>query len=548
MSTSSKSGLVPTPQRRIPRKKPVKPENLLPTKYVVKPITLTLRPFGGLYNPYAKGCSVLCNHPAPSAVRKYINQLKNNLVTDNKTSSQNRDQLFESETDNIPEDLFRRYTDTDSRPLTPSPTVTSVRTRNSTGSFLNNRRCITPELRKNEISKRKKIILDLRRSHSQETLYWKPTSEISQSALTEADIEEKRVVTEKKVKKQKSDDIRPKTPATIPEEFQEDCKKPPISCINEHDIADDDARRGKKRKKIKPQPATTTFHLSEDPETQVATLGPDSLNPSTRPSLIPNAANLLPSKEKRESEPVLLKGSFLTDEAFEALKTELDVDTIENTFDRYLNRAMREAYKYVPVKAKENKPKPIYECEKLYFETRSKMPRKFSKSATRFDVPLDMKTLEEMSVFEYLSKYVWVSRQRKQLYKKVFLKHLVQVEEPEETEENEGPIQVEYVERKMSAKNITEALTEVLDFYGTEKNIKEILRLIEVKEDQELNFRSWCGIVSFSERLALDDVTGTDSSDELEKADFTSMQKRLDAYDVPEKLKEVFDVIRRGHF
>lgn len=84
--------------------------------------------------------------------------------------------------------------------------------------------------------------------------------------------------------------------------------------------------------------ATTTFHLSEDPETQVGTLGPDSLNASTRPSLIPNSAGLL-VKDKREldREPILLKGSFLTDEAFQALKTDLTVDLIENTFGRYVS-------------------------------------------------------------------------------------------------------------------------------------------------------------------------------------------------------------------
>jgi len=70
----------------------------------------------------------------------------------------------------------------------------------------------------------------------------------------------------------------------------------------------------------------------------VAALGPDSLNPSTRPSLIPNSLTLLP-KDKREAErePILLKGSFLTDEAFQALKTDLDVDLIENTFGRYVS-------------------------------------------------------------------------------------------------------------------------------------------------------------------------------------------------------------------
>lgn len=120
-----------------------------------------------------------------------------------------------------------------------------------------------------------------------------------------------------------------------------------------------------------------------------------------------------------------------------------------------------------------------------------------------------------MSVFDYLSKYVWVSMQRKQLYKKVFLKHLVQEEEPELLEENEVAINVEYTERKMSAKDLSGALAEVLEFYGTENNIKEILRIIEIDETRDFNFRSWCGIVSFGERLALDDVTATDSSDEV---------------------------------
>ena len=44
-------------------------------------MALSLRPFGGLFNPYAKGCSVLCNHPAPAEVKHVINQCKQNLVS-----------------------------------------------------------------------------------------------------------------------------------------------------------------------------------------------------------------------------------------------------------------------------------------------------------------------------------------------------------------------------------------------------------------------------------------------------------------------------------
>ncbi|XP_017470194.1 PREDICTED: uncharacterized protein LOC108361928 [Rhagoletis zephyria] len=349
MNTTSRTGLVPAKKKDfILKKKRKKSTDELPIRFEAMPMALSLRPFGGLYNPFSKGCSVLCNHPAPSGLKDIISQMKSSLTVDGKSVNLLKDKNVVSpinEHDNIPEDLVRRYTDTDSRPLTPTPTVTSVHTRNSTSSFINNRRCITPELGKNEIIKRKKIILDLRRTHSQETLYWKPSSDMSQSITDTSGIKPKSAGAneERKNKQQRFEDQRPNTslgnaPVTDSTKEMEGVEiKNVQTCINEQHIDDEDIRRGKKRKKIKPTAATTTttFHLSEDPETQVAALGPDSLNPSTRPSLIPNAASLLPGKEKRESEPVLLKGSFLTDEAFHALKTELDIDVIENTFDRY---------------------------------------------------------------------------------------------------------------------------------------------------------------------------------------------------------------------
>lgn len=123
------------------------------------------------------------------------------------------------------------------------------------------------------------------------------------------------------------------------EEPQDTAKKEsePPACINEKSLEEDNVRRGKKRKKIKQHTVTTTFHLSDDPETQVATIGPDSVNPSTRPSLIQTNLHTLFPKEKRESESVLLKDSFLTNEAFQVLKSNLSVDLIENTFGTYVS-------------------------------------------------------------------------------------------------------------------------------------------------------------------------------------------------------------------
>lgn len=73
--------------------------------------------------------------------------------------------------------FYYRYTETDSRPLTPAPTLASAHTRAS-GS----RRCITPDpITTAEIREKTLLVLDLRRSHSQETLTWHGSSTLQES-------------------------------------------------------------------------------------------------------------------------------------------------------------------------------------------------------------------------------------------------------------------------------------------------------------------------------------------------------------------------------
>lgn len=75
-------------------------------------------------------------------------------------------QATEDPEDLVPEELFRRYTETDSRPITPTPTLASVMTRIPRG-----RRCVTPDPPPvMPTQERTLLVLDLRRSHSQETL------------------------------------------------------------------------------------------------------------------------------------------------------------------------------------------------------------------------------------------------------------------------------------------------------------------------------------------------------------------------------------------
>lgn len=117
-----------------------------------------------------------------------------------------------------------------------------------------------------------------------------------------------------------------------------------IDCINDQDEVEDEGdeprRRGKRKKKSK-LPTATTFQVSQEPETQIATLGPDSPNPSCRPSLIPNEQrvprlSLLTKGQSNDSREEYLKSSFISEEALKFLRRGLNVDVVESNFERYV--------------------------------------------------------------------------------------------------------------------------------------------------------------------------------------------------------------------
>lgn len=159
----------------------------------------------------------------------------------------------------------------------------------------------------------------------------------------------------------------------------------------------------------------------------------------------------------------------------------------------------------------------------------------------------------DMTALDYLSKYVWVSQQRKQLYKRVFLKYLNRVEQQESElalGSDDSPL-VEYKDRTMAWRSLPQALEDVLEFHGTEENVKNTLTYLsyEATGSGEVDFRAWCGIVSFAERLALTNAARSDddSCDELEKSDFNSMDQIIGQFEVPEKINDIFRIIRITH-
>ncbi|CAG4971096.1 unnamed protein product [Colias eurytheme] len=153
----------------------------------VTPAPFMLRPYAGLYNPFSQACSVLCNHPADTTTKEFVKRAKDAWVLEGKSHyfqedlSKFQDQIDKEKNrtphDIVTEDMFRRYTETDSRPLTPAPTLASGKSRGS-------RRCLTPDQPRQKTT----IVLDLRRSHSQETLYYHgyTTSEMTVAQTTSA--------------------------------------------------------------------------------------------------------------------------------------------------------------------------------------------------------------------------------------------------------------------------------------------------------------------------------------------------------------------------
>ncbi|XP_046384960.1 uncharacterized protein LOC124155257 [Ischnura elegans] len=177
-------------------KKPIKKASLSPTESsdadsslvlsmppLAVPAPFTHRPLADLPNPFRRtggACSILCNHPAPpSAVQGLLQVAK---ISMDKSSREcllplKGDRLpngAEDEDDEeeavVPEELFRRYTETDSRPVTPALSSSASDTY---GPLSRRSQTPDPPYRPQPPQRQKTmLVLDLRRSQSQDAGIW----------------------------------------------------------------------------------------------------------------------------------------------------------------------------------------------------------------------------------------------------------------------------------------------------------------------------------------------------------------------------------------
>ena len=354
----------------------------------------------------------------------------------------------------------------------------------------------------------------------------------------------------------------------------EDLIDPTTSCINAMDDDEDEflRRRGKlRRKKSKTNVQVITFTPSNEPETQVAVLpteeqDPDSPNLSARTSLVPDSSATvtpMPPKSVRKPDDFynVDKSFFLDENALKTLRMGLNVEIVECVFDRIRHRTLQEVLRTISPDKMGVDSDAVQEMKdslnlvETDYEKWMHLPRKFSRSSARFELPMDLKELVKLTPFEYLSKFVFLENDVKQLYHRIFVKHLPKDKTNKEENDNE-----EFFARVAAGKNdlllmrslqedtLQEALKEVLGFHSTDEKVEQIINFLELEkfEGDELliNFRTFSGIVAFSERLITSLDQNEDPRNEIEIADFETLARHFEKIESV-TMKNVFNIIQK---
>lgn len=362
----SRTGLSASPKRLRHAeqfRKPTRMDSIIAECAQTKPIQYSVRPFATAFNPYSRNCSILCNHPGPSEIKQVVKQVKELYIEGKGNFNTNNDDFLHmcdrncelmhrnQIIDPAKAEFYHHYAASDSRPLTPTPTVTSNRTRISNGSFSSHptRRCHTPDPVRTCATERKQLVLDLRRSHSQETVFCNaPSSELSVriggdiSVITPSI--EKSTVTEQPKNIRICEQEARKRSAELKAIQQLETNEPePVVCINARNDANEEIesvrRRGKKKKKTK---VGNSYRMNQEPETQITTIDPDSPNTSARPS---GHISVVHKATKDESistnnaptrDGHYLRSNFITEDALRILRRGLNIDIVESAFEKFV--------------------------------------------------------------------------------------------------------------------------------------------------------------------------------------------------------------------
>ncbi|XP_049771241.1 uncharacterized protein LOC126141558 [Schistocerca cancellata] len=516
---------------------------------VAGPAPYALRPFAGVYNPFPYGCSILCNHPADFEAKDVVRRAKDTWASEGRAALAYGDGEAA-----VPEELFRRYTDTDSRPPTPAPTLASAGARGS------GRRCVTPDAATSATASasagsaaargrsrcgggRTLLVLDLRRSRSQGIFSAQGLGVVLSSSSFHSHL--RRVLQLPPIHKiQPSPETSTVLTDTTGGSGDEDLPR----------------RRGKRRKRGKKgrdgsrEPEKEFQGMPEPGETQVSALPLDSRAASARPSFsaaptpapAPTPANSVASAPPPSATPATppppAHVSFLDAAVLRHLQRELDHEVVDSEFQPKKHKALEEALKARP----HEKRRAGEEMRRLKKELQLPpsdtelwltLPRIFSRQSSRFELPLDSRTLNKMSPLQYLQSHVDVSSGRKLLYNMVFNRHREELDD-------------EDTDRRMKGENVVIGLEEVMGAPLSDAQIENFRSLVGWQDSDKLDFRTWCGICAACERLLGPQFSSQvaskedDPCHEVEKADFETLPRKLQGLAPDPRLLTILNGIR----
>ncbi|KAJ8731182.1 hypothetical protein PYW07_004346 [Mythimna separata] len=599
----------------------------------VSPAPFMLRPYAGLFNPFSHACSVLCNHPADIEARDVVKRAKDNWVEGKghyfqEDLSKYHDGGGDKDKNRTPhdiftEDMFRRYAETDSRPLTPAPTLASGKSRGS-------RRCLTPD----QPHQRTTIVLDLRRSHSQETIYYHgyATSDVTGGQNTSPTNDRSTLLSlnlsegaHNRLLKGQSEQLPPLaspvvlSKRTIPVKEPQsvrNAKKNQLKALNlgkpakaknnnnnnnnnkpeppasqrskaEKEAANDanDAgsngedggsgegrRRGKRRKKggrggsDRLTSAGLAAQAQQDPETQIAGIGTDSQNPSSRGSIAPAMEDdviVLPVIK-----PLVVPkktDSFLDDDMLKYLHREVDEDAIETEFDTKRRYVLEEAMRTRPERAHGQ------EMQKLLREIKVPavslgdwlhIPRVFSRQNAQFALPIDTYALEDLTPMNYAARFVIVKKSKQLLYLTVLRKFRQHGYRMPIKNIEEGLIMM--MGGSLSTTQ-AESFKAIMDWpsYEEQENIPDEIKLTLIdngykkppistangengeSDEDTIKFRTWCGLCAVCERMyGRFPPRDKDPPDGIELSDFSMIESKIVTLKIDSGLRAILNIIR----
>ncbi|CAH0385455.1 unnamed protein product [Bemisia tabaci] len=615
MSVTSKTGLLLS--AKTPTCKRVKEPKPIEFKNIATPAPFMLRPFAGLYNPFPYGCSVLCNHPADFEAKGIVKRAKLAWAQELKAGGLESRRLERLESEGalralgalgaldsgelgaVPDELFRRYTDTDSRAATPAPTTTSMLTSSAGGDAHGGRRCVTPDPSLDPAAPQERtcLVLDLRRSQSHETLTW-PQEKFEQSekamrsqtrSQTPSSLSSKSRVSSKKSKKsaptkETPEKAPPQKAAPVPDVIKAHIKMEndklnsqlqlPSTPTNKDQGGASDKeeeeslvrRRGKPRKKrnkhsqgdMSSELNQEFKGLAEPGETQISAFVSDSRVGSARHSVntvsavAPEEGDTLapaPSREPPEDSIGEPPVSFIQPEILKHLQREIDIQVVDNEFNIRRQKALAEALR---MNAAKTDQAPGIEVRAVKNEIESNvnsaqnllnLPRTFSRQSARFELPLDTSTLARMTPLEYINQHVIVTRDRRLFYNLVF-------ECNEQNVEMTRKDALHLTKRYMDTQRIKPALSQMMGRQLSEEDLSDFERLVGWQDVQSIDFRTWSGISALCERLLGPKYCTKypskeeDRCHDIEKADFDTLDRKLKLFKIGPRLVEILTKIK----